>query len=233
MADIVTTRKEGDVFVITFDDGKANALSHAAIDALGAALTEAEEGGARALVIAGRPGRFCAGFDLSVMQKGMDAARELVAAGARMLLRVYMFGAPVVLACTGHAMAGGAVFLLAADHVIGVDGEFKIGLNEVSIGMPLPVFAVELARARLAPQALTAATQLACTYGPRGAMQAGYLHQVAAPDKLLPDAMELASALAKGLSPQAFRGTRERLRGRTAQSLEATLVEDLQGFEIG
>lgn len=233
MSEIVTTRSEGDVFVISFDDGKANALSHAAISALDAALNQAEEAGARALLLAGRPGRFCAGFDLSVMQAGPQAARDLVGAGARMLLRLYMFGAPVVLACTGHAMAGGAVFLMAGDHVIGVDGEFKIGLNEVQIGMPLPVFAVELARNRLAPGHLNAATQLARLYSPREAVEAGYLHQVVPPDQLLEQSLGLATVLAGALSPAAFKGTRQRLRGAVAAHVEATLEEDLEGFSVG
>jgi enoyl-CoA hydratase len=233
VSDIVTTRTEGDVFIITFDDGKANALSHLAITALDAALTQAEEDGARALLIAGRPGRFCAGFDLSVMQAGPDAARELVAAGARFLLRLYMFGAPVVLACTGHAMAGGAVFLMAADHVIGTDGEFKIGLNEVQIGMPLPVFAMELARARLSPAHLNAATQLARLYSPREAVEAGYLHQVVAPTQLQEQSLGLATVLAGALSPAAFKGTRQRLRGAVAAHVESTLTEDLAGFSVG
>ncbi len=233
MSDIVTTRTEGDVHVLTFDDGKANALSHDAIASMSAALDAAEAGGARALVIAGRPGRFCAGFDLSVMTRGMDEARALVAAGARMLLRVYLFGAPVVIACTGHTMAGGAVFLLAADHVIGVEGEFKIGLNEVAIGMPLPVFAVEMARNRLSPGHLTAATQLAQIYSPAEAAEAGYLHQVVPPDQLEAQALGLASTLAESLSPGAFVGTRRRLRGAVAQHLEQTLEQDLQAFEIG
>lgn len=233
MSDIVRTESEGDVFIITFDDGKANALSHAAIDALGRALTEAEEGGARALVLAGRPGRFCAGFDLSVMQAGLQAARDLVAAGARMMLRVYLFGAPVVIACTGHAMAGGAVLLLAGDHCVGVDGEFKIGLNEVQIGMPVPVFAVEMARNRLSPRHLNSATQLARIYSPKEAVEAGYLHQVVGGDQLQQTCQGLAGLMAKGLSPQAFHGTRQRLRSNLAARIEATLEEDLQNFSIG
>ncbi len=230
---MVTIQREGDVFILTLDDGKANALSHEVIASMGEALTAAEEGGAKALVIAGRPGRFCAGFDLKVMMSGIDAARELVAAGARMLLRVYLFGAPVVLACTGHAMAGGAVFLLAGDHAIGVDGEFRIGLNEVQIGMPLPVFAVEMARNRLSVHHLNAATQLARVYSPAEAVEAGYLHQVVPPEELQQAALGLASTMAKSLSPMAFRETRKRLRGAVAAHLEATLDEDLQNFAIG
>ena len=75
--------------------------------------------------------------------------RTLVVDGARFLMRLYGLGLPTVAACTGHALAAGALLLLSADHRVGADGPFKIGLNEVGIGMALPMFAVELARERL------------------------------------------------------------------------------------
>jgi enoyl-CoA hydratase len=97
ISDAVTYELDGDVAVITFDDGKANALSHAAIDALNAALDRAA-GESKAVVLVGRPGRFSAGFDLSVMNGGVDAVRALVGAGAELSVRMYMFERPVVVA---------------------------------------------------------------------------------------------------------------------------------------
>src|SRR5690606_38722158 len=128
-----------DVAVNTFDAGKANALGHAAIDASNAALDRAEIDD-NAVVIATRPGRFSAGFDLSVMQGGIDDVRALVRAGAHLCLRISTLPRPVVLACTGHALAAGAILLMSADVRVGAAGEFKIGLNEVAIGMPVPHF---------------------------------------------------------------------------------------------
>ena len=83
-------------------------------------------------------------------------------------------------ACTGHALAGGALVVLTGDYRIGASGEFKIGLNEVTIGMPVPVLAMELARDRLATSELVRATLLAQIYNPEGAVRAGYLDAVVA-----------------------------------------------------
>src|SRR5262245_39765802 len=130
------------------DDGKANALSVAMIDALIGALDRAEKE-AKALVLAGRPERFCAGFDLKVMMAGFDQAAALLKHGSELLMRLYAAKVPLVIACTGHALAGGALVVLTGDWRIGAQGAFKIGLNEVSIGMPVPVLAMELARDRL------------------------------------------------------------------------------------
>ena len=78
---------DGNVAVVHFDDGKANVLTHAAIAALQDALSSAERDEARAVVIIGRPGKFSAGFDLSVMTAGPDQARDLLRAGAELARR--------------------------------------------------------------------------------------------------------------------------------------------------
>ena len=144
-----TYRREGDVAVVTLDDGKANVISTAVIDALHGHLDRLESEGARALVLVGRPGRFSAGFDLSEMTAGVESMRALVVHGARWLMRLYGLGVPTVAACTGHALAAGALTLLSCDVRVGADVPAKIGLNEVAIGMALPKFAVELARERV------------------------------------------------------------------------------------
>ncbi len=208
--------------ILWFDDGKANALTLEKITALHAGLDRAEKE-ARAVVLLGRPGRFSAGFDLSVMRQGGLPVAELVAAGAELALRLYGFPRPVVIGCTGHAIAMGAILCLAADVRIGVSGDFKIGLNEVGIGMTLPHFAIEFAQARLSPQHLTRAAVEAELYSPEGAVEAGFLDTVASPDGLLPEALGEATR-AGMLDATAYRNTKLRLRGsmisRTKQVIE-------------
>ncbi len=128
----VTLQIDGGVAVVTIDDGKANALSHDVLGALETAFDDVEASDARALVLAGRPGRFSAGFDLSVMTAGPAQARDLLGRGARLGLRLYEFPVPVVFAVTGHALAMGGILLCCADVRIGADGPFKLGLPEVA-----------------------------------------------------------------------------------------------------
>jgi len=172
VADPFTYQLENKVAVIQMDDGKANALSKVMIDGLLAALARAESE-ASAIVLAGRAERFCAGFDLRVMMSSPQAATELLGAGSDLLLNLYGAKVPLVIACTGHALAGGALVVLTGDYRIGAAGAYKLGLNEVSIGMPVPVLAMELARDRLLPTELTHATLLAKIYDPEGARAAG------------------------------------------------------------
>ena len=134
-----------------------------------------------------------------------DAVRALVKEGALLTMRVYEFERPVVIACTGHALAAGAILLMAADVRIGSAGPFKIGLNEVAIGMPIPIFAAELARDRLSRRHVTAATALATIYDPQGALDAGYFDGVVEPDGVVDAALERAAALASTLNARALR----------------------------
>src|SRR5215475_2216116 len=196
------------VAVLSIDDGKANALSPALIAALHAALDRAEREAAAVLLV-GRPGRFSAGFDLSIMTGGLDGLRALVKAGAELLLRMYLYPRPVVVAGSGHALAAGALLLLAADLRVGARGQFKIGLNEVAIQLTLPVFAMELARDRLAKRWFTIATSQARVFDPETACEAGYFDLLAEPDALLETALAQAQRLA-ALPHPAFRDTKLR-----------------------
>ena len=214
------------VATVTMDDGKANALSKDMIDALLAALTRAESE-AGAMVLAGRPDRFCAGFDLRVMMSGPENAKALLGAGSELLLRLYGATIPLVIACTGHALAGGALVVLTGDHRVGATGAFRIGLNEVAIGLPVPVLAMEFARDRLTAVELPRATMMAQIYDPETAVRAGYLDAIVAPDAVLATARTEAIRLA-ALAKSAYRATKKRLRGRSIAYIRASQDEDLR-----
>lgn len=208
--------------IIRMDDGKANAFSMALLDALGSALDRAERE-AQAVLLIGRPGRFSGGFDLGVMNEGGDAMARLVTTGGRLALRLYDFPMPVVIACTGHALAMGAVLLLAVDLRLGAQGAYKIGLNEVAIGLALPTFAAELARERISLRHLQRATALASVYDPLGAEEAGFLDRVVLPAELEAEALAAARQLA-ALHVGAHRLTKRMLRARAIETIRASLA---------
>lgn len=231
MSDHVEFRLSGDIAILTIDDGKANALSSQVLRALESGLDRAAEE-AKALVLTGRPGMLSAGFDLGVMQSSPEAMRNLVTEGAQLLLRLYTFPQPVVVACTGHAMAAGALLLLAADTRVGVLGKFKIGLPEVSIGMPLPIFGVELARGRLAAPFLERATAQAEIFDPETALRAGFLDRLSAAETVVDDALAEAARLAE-LGAFAFETTRQTLREPRIRHIRQTLEADIAGLTLG
>lgn len=232
MSDSVVTYELRDrVAVITIDDGKANAVTHAVADGLRRGLDRARTE-AGAVVIAGRPGRFSAGFDLSVMTASPEGARELLRAGAEVAMEIFSFPMPVVIASTGHALAMGGILLLAADYRIGAEGTFKIGLNEVAIGMPVPSFAVELARECLTTTAFTVAINHAHVYDPAGAVAAGYLDTTVPADDVVETAIAHAAELAERLRSGAFAVTRLNCRGAAAALIASKLESDIASFVV-
>jgi enoyl-CoA hydratase len=228
--ELVSYTLENKVAVVQMDDGKANALSRPMIDALDAALTRAEQE-ASAVVLAGRPERFCAGFDLRVMMSGPEAAKDLLKAGSTLLLKLYGLSVPLVIACTGHALAGGALVVLTGDYRIAAKGAYKIGLNEVSLGMPVPVLAMELARDRLRNRELVRATLLAQIYDPDSAERIGYVDAVAAPEQVVVQATAEAARLG-GFSRSAFVATKKRLRGATIEHITNTMESDMRDLML-
>lgn len=212
----LTTRQEGRVLVVTMDDGKANALSTALSSSLRTVITDAEnDEGIGALVIAGRPGRFSAGFDLDVMRAGnAGAVREMVSSGGALVAHAYGAAIPVVAACTGHAVAAGALLLLGCDHRVGPDAPVKIGLNEVAIGMVLPDWAMAIAADRLSHRHAQASIVNAKLFDGAGAVDAGFLDVAVAADAVIDTAVQQAAALAE-LDRAAYVGTVKAFRGAT------------------
>lgn len=227
----VTVRPEGDVSVITIDDGKANALTFGVIEAVSSALADAGRD-ARAAVVVGRPGRFSAGFDLKVMTGDVAEARELLGRGAELGIQIFSSPVPVVLGITGHALAMGGILSTCADHRVGARGDYKLGLNEVAIGMPVPVFGVELCRDRLAPRWFTRCVQHAHLCTPEEAVDAGFLDELTELDAVADRALEVASHLAATVYPGPFRLTRTNCRGELAARLAASLAADLALFDV-
>jgi enoyl-CoA hydratase len=220
---------EGNTLVVRIDDGKANALSHERIDALHGTLDRAETD-ASAVCFVGRPGMLSAGFDLKVMQRGPEAGTKLVRAGGELLMRLYVHPQPTVVAVTGHALAAGALFVLACDTRWGAsDAPAKIGLNETAIGLSMPEFGSALAQARLTPSAFTRAVVQAEIVDPAGALDAGFL------DRLLPAADLEAAAIEEAqrlgdLPAPAYRATKRRVRRNLAEGVLERLDDDLRSF---
>ncbi len=224
MSGIVRFQLEEGIAVIAIDDGKANAVSFQFVEGVNAALDQAEQN-KTATILTGRPGKFSAGFDLSVLSAGGDSATELVRAGARLCLRLLGFPLPVIIACNGHSMALGALLLLAADYRIGVEGNYKIATNEVAIGMPLPYFGVELARHRLSPPHFSRAVANAEIYTPESAVEAGFLDVVVPEPELMATAMQSARGLAK-LDMGAHGATKLRVREKALEIIREVIDKE-------
>ena len=211
MAELATYELEGSIATIAMDDGKVNALSVEMLKAVMAALDRAEQDAA-VVVLTGREKYFSAGFDLKVFSE-----------------RLLSFPTPVLAACNGHAIAAGTFPLLAADLRIGVAGDHRLGLNEVRIGLTVPLYVVELARQRLTPRDFNRSLVTAHMYDPEGAAGAGLLDRVVAAEELRDVSLKAAGELA-GLNMDAHAATKKRVRDGAIQALREAVDAELAGL---
>lgn len=225
MAELTSYELEDGIATISMDDGKVNALSIAMLTALHADLDRAEADGA-VVVLTGREGYLSAGFDLKGFNAEPAQVIEMLRLGATFSERLFSFPRPVVAASGGHAVAAGAFVLLATDVRIGVSGPFRIGLNEVQIGLTMPTFVVELARARLTPAAFNRSLITAHILDPVEAVVAGFLDEVVEPADLAATARSTAATLA-GLNADAHLATKLRVRGAALEAVNAAIEREM------
>jgi enoyl-CoA hydratase len=230
MTELVTVSEQETHVLLAMDDGKANALGFDMFAALNSGLDQAAAAG-KVVVIAGRPGKFSAGFDLSVMGQGGEATLKLLREGADMARRLMAFETPVILAVSGHALAMGALTCLSADYRIGMHGNYKLGLNEAAIGMTLPWFGIELARDRLAKPHFGQSVGLARIYDPLGAVEAGFLDEVVEEDRLMVRVEEMAAALS-ALDMPSHRNSKLRVREEFFARYDEALARDFDGGAV-
>jgi len=136
---MLDTISHGDIVELKLNRPPANALNHELLEALLTAHAAAIESGARGLILSGREGMFCAGIDVPELlgqdRQSIHRFWSLLFEAARTLAASPV---PVVAALAGHSPAGGAVLAAHCDYRIGAEGSFKIGFNEVQVGLPLP-----------------------------------------------------------------------------------------------
>lgn len=215
---------------IDLDDGKVNVLSPGMQADLHAALDQAVADDV-VTVLRGRPGVFSAGFDLGILRGAAGTERAgMVLGGFELAKRVLSHPRPVLIACTGHAVAMGLFLLLSGDYRIGVSSSAKLTANEVAIGLTLPRSAEVLLHQRLAPAAFQRAAILAATFDPEAAVEAGILDEVTEPGSFAQRVEEVAEQLTE-LDVEAVRATKSRLRAELVGSLTAAIALDRNDFD--
>jgi enoyl-CoA hydratase len=225
MTDKLSYEHSDGIAHLHMDDGKANVMSEDMLHALLEAFDRAEAQEA-VVLLSGRPRMFSAGYDLKMFSEGPEKIVRALRLGANVVLRMASFPFPVLIACTGHAVAQGAFTLLGADLRLGAAGPYKYSLNEVAIGLTIPHYGVEIARMRLQPSYFQKATITAATFTPEEAVRAGFVDEVVPEDGLMERAYEEAERLRK-LNMQAHAGTKQRVRAGALQLLKDSIDREL------
>jgi enoyl-CoA hydratase len=224
MSELISYHLEDGIATLTLSNGKVNAISPDVIAAFNAALDQAVTDRA-VVIITGTPGILSGGYDLKVMTSGPKEAVSLVTAGSTLARRLLSHPFPVIVACTGHAVAKGAFLLLSADYRIGTDGPFSIGLNEVQIGMTMHHAGIEIARDRLSKSAFPRSVINGEMFNPKSAVDAGFLDVVVSAEELHGAALAAARQLKK-INMTAHKNTKLKVRKAFLEALDNAIILD-------
>jgi enoyl-CoA hydratase len=215
-----------DLAVVTLEAGKANAMDEELLVRLIRLFDDAEADGARAIVLTGYGKYFSGGLALpSLVKLDRPAMKRFMELFHTAILRVYSCRLPVIAAINGHAIAGGCVLALQADARIMADGEMKIGLNEVQLGIGLPSLVIETARLALPVTSMGPIVQEGNLFAPRRAKELGLVDEVVPPGELEARAKARAKELG-ALPPPAYAQVKSALR---RPALE--VIQRLSGLE--
>jgi enoyl-CoA hydratase len=214
---------EGDIGFLRFDDGKANAIDEGFLDRLAADVADASKPERpRALVLTGRARIFSAGFALPLLV-GRDRAamRVFMNRFTDVMLALYAAPLPVVAAVAGHALAGGCVLALSADRRVMSNRDATIGLNEVRIGIGLPIGVLEPLRALMPGHALAGVALEGRSFSGPDALAIGLVDEAVDPAAVQDAAVARATDLAQ-LGREAYAQVKQALRQPVLAAVAAT-----------
>lgn len=199
MTAVRTEERDGGVRVVTLDRPPANAIDETLLRDLARAIDRASADEAvRAVVLTGAGTFFSGGFDFAAPRRDAQAEGELYTLYRAAHLKLLTLPKPAVGLMNGHAVAGGLVLLLACDYRLGVEGDYRVGLNEVAVGAAYPRMAMEIVRLRLTAARASELVLGAALYPAREALRLGIV------DELLPSASSAGTVLRRAARLGAF-----------------------------
>ncbi len=217
---MIEVENRGVVSVLRMARGKGNALNLALLAALAEALDALERGPARSGVITGQGSVFGAGVDLPELLAGGEGyIRRFLPKMVDVFKRLATFPKPLVAAVNGHAIAGGAIIMLACDVRLLATGSARIGLSEIQVGVLFPSWALEIARYTTPREHFSSLICTGQTWQPVDALARGLVDELVAPEGLLDRACTVASELSE-LAPAIFETTKLAARRPMIESAE-------------
>jgi enoyl-CoA hydratase len=215
---IARSQHEG-ILTLRLAHGKASALDLELLDSLARELDGvAEDVGA--VVLTGTGSIFSAGVDLFRLTRcGADYVRQFLPLLSRIVRTLFTFPRPVVAAVNGHAIAGGCVIALACDARLMAEGDGRIGLPELLVGVPFPTAALEVVRFAVSREKLQSLIYSGRTLSAGEALGAGLVDAVVSADALPARAQEVARQLAL-IPPPVYRLTKQSLRAEALERIE-------------
>lgn len=224
----VLTVEHGAVRELRLNRPPVNALSGELIVTLRQAVQAAGHDGPRALILSGAPGRFSGGLDLPLLL-GLDrpAIAEVWKELYGLMKALATSPIPIVAALNGHAPAGGTVLALFCDWRIMAQGDYKLGLNEVQVGLPLPPVLLAGLRRLVGPRNAERLAVSGALLSPQEALGFGLVDEIAPMEQVIERARGWCEQLLS-LPSEAMTATRREARADLIALFQADLEPELQ-----
>jgi Delta3-Delta2-enoyl-CoA isomerase len=227
---MIQTFDHGAVRELRLDRPPANALSPELIAGLSAAIESAPGAGARALVLSGAPGRFSAGLDVPLLiTLDREAIHDVWRSFYALLRSLAASPVPIAAAVTGHSLAGGAVLAIFCDSRIMAEGDFKIGLNEVQVGIPMPAVIYQALRRLVGLRQAERLCVGSLLVSAAEALRLGLVDELAPPERVVERAVEWCRSLL-ALPTEAMLATRRLARSGLASLFAEGNEDELAGL---
>ncbi len=140
------------------------------------------------------------------------------------LLRVFKYERPVVAAVNGHAIAGGLILALCCDYGVCVDSRGRFGLNEITIGFPIPSAVAQIVLYALGTATAQRVMATGLLYEPHDAVRLGFFNESREADKLLSHCVDFAGQYGPSLIP-GYAFSKKALRGEVVANMEGVCAE--------
>jgi enoyl-CoA hydratase len=217
---VIEKNEKGGIVVLKLAYGKANTMDIEFCEAMVNEFKALRSSSAKAVVVTGQGSIFSAGVELVRTSDGGPAyVRKFLPALNAMFDAVFYFPKPVVAAINGHAIAGGCVLACCADKRLMAQGNGRIGVTELLVGLPFPALAFEVMRAVTLSRYFSQAIYAGETYLPEGGAERGWIDEVVAPAELMDRAFAIAQTLA-ALPATSFAMTKRQMHLPVVERME-------------
>jgi Delta3-Delta2-enoyl-CoA isomerase len=181
---------EGNIRELRLARPPVNALNFELLRALTTAVGASGEDAA--LVITGQPGIFTAGLDVrGLLELDRDAVMQVFVELWRVQRAIACAPVPVIFGLTGHSPAGGTVLAIHGDYRVMADGDFKLGLNEVQVGL-IPGGPIHGAFRRLVGGHATQLLTRGALIDPADALRVGLVDELCDAERVAARALDVA-----------------------------------------
>jgi Enoyl-CoA hydratase/carnithine racemase len=228
---MIRCETQNQIAVLKMDDGKVNAIDVEFLYELNDHLDQLAKSDARAIILTASGSVFSAGVDLfRVLNGGASYLEKFLPLFSPVFEKFFLFPKPVIAATNGHAIAGGCILTCACDYRIMSQGDGRIGVPELLVGVPFPLIALEIMRFATPFPYLQQLIYTGATPTPEVALRMGLVDEVVAAEKLMERAQKMAQQLA-AIPANSFRIVKRALRKEAVERTKANQQEIFESWQ--